>query len=42
MEIVAIDRPDIVGYYSKANVYEGPIIDYLGMPFDFSLPGKYQ
>ena len=26
--------------YSKANVYEGPVIDYLGMLFDFSLPGE--
>ena len=26
--------------YSKANVYEGPIIDYLGMLYDFSLPSE--
>ena len=26
--------------YSKANVYEGPVIDYLGMLFDFILPGE--
>ena len=26
--------------YSKANVYEDPVIDYLGMQFDFSLPGE--
>ena len=25
---------------SKANLYEGPTIDYLGMLFDFGLPGE--
>ena len=26
--------------YSRANVYEGPSVDYLGMIFNFSIPGE--
>ena len=37
---VTCDRLFLNTDYSKANIYEGPVTDYLGMLFYFSLPGE--